>query len=415
MTVVACADSMYLSIDHSQSVAPALSTLKQAQRSTSALARQMSTGLRVQSAVDDAAGLALSSKFTTQIRGLAVAARNSMDAIGALQTAEDGLQEIGQLLQRMREISVQAASGTYRASDRELLNRELLSLRDQIDTVASGRRWNNMPLLEGTFAKSIQVGAESSDSLVVSVGDFRTPAIIPALAGPLVLKGSGTLQATPPGTQNYTTQVEIDTTKFANGGTITATIKLGNGVSAASYNLFRNAVTVTPAPNSVPINSLAQAYDVSPGSTTQLTYAFPASASDKYILGIEGNWGSPAGSTNSFTYEVTVTSASPQGNVLTTAAASACLAPIDQALQAVGSGRAQIGAQINALNSRSTAIGEVQIAALTSRSRVSDLDYAGATSELARQLALQASAQSIIRRHIDEPRWVVELLQAVPR
>lgn len=403
---------MNLSIDNHQSVAPALSTIRQAQRSATLLARQMSTGVRVQSAIDDAAGLALSNKFTTQIRGLAVAARNSMDAIGALQTAEGGLQEIGQLLQRMREISVQATSGTYTAANRESLNNELLSLRDQIEAVVGSRRWNDIPLLEGSFAKSIQVGAESSDNLMVSVGDFRTSSIIPSIAGPLVLKGSGTLQATPPGTQNYTTQVQIDTTKFPSGGRITATIVLGNGVSGASYNLFRNAVTVA---NGQPINSLAQAYDVSPGRTIQLAYNFPASASDKYILGIEGNWGSPAGSTNSFTYEVTVTSATPQGNLLTAGAASGCLAHIDQALQAVSTGRTEIGAQINGLNSRATAISEDQIGALTSRSRVVDLDYAGATSELARQLALQAAAQSVIRRNLDAPRWVVDLLEAVPR
>lgn len=406
---------MYLSIDNHHQVAPALSTLKQAQSSVSALARQMSTGLRVQSAFDDAAGLALSSRFTTQARGLEVAARNSMDGVSALQTAEDGLHEIDQLLQRMREVSVQAASGTYSASDRELLNREMMNLRDQIDVVVGGRQWNGMPLLRGTFSKSIQVGAESGDNLVISVGDFRTSAIIPAIGGPLLLSGSGTLQATPSGTQNYTTQIEIDTTKFPSGGRITATINLGNGVSSASYNLFRNAVTVTAGPPSIPINSLAQAYDVTPGRSTQLTYNFPASASDKYILGIEGNWGSPVGSTNTFSYEITVTSASPQSNLLTPGAASECLAPIDQALLAVGSGRAEIGAQINALNSRTNAIGEGQIAIHASRSRVCDLDYASATSELARQLALQAAAQGVIRQNLDAPRWVVDLLEAVPR
>ena len=122
---------------------------------------------------------------------------------------------------------------------------------------------------------------------------------------PQVLTGTGTLYATPSGTQNYTTQVMIDTTGYLAGGTITMKVILGNGTSAGSYDLFKNSITI--GSNNRPLNSLAGAYDKASDTTTNLSYKFPGTTSDKYIFGIEGNWFSPANSTNTFEYQITVT------------------------------------------------------------------------------------------------------------
>lgn len=117
--------------------------------------------------------------------------------------------------------------------------------------------------------------------------------------------GSGTLFSTPVGTQNYTTQVTIDTTGYLSGGTILMQIVLGSGATAASYDLYKNNITVDST-SGRPLYSLANAYDVAPGTTTNLTYQFSGSSTDKYILGIEGNWFSTPNYSNNFTYQITV-------------------------------------------------------------------------------------------------------------
>jgi hypothetical protein len=126
---------------------------------------------------------------------------------------------------------------------------------------------------------------------------------VPVVTFPLT--GSGTLHGTPINTQNWQF-FPIDVSQFANGGTIHISISLGAGQSAASYDLF---TTTTPALTSEgrPIGSLANAYDVSPSTTTNLSYAFNANGGNRiYYLGIEGNWFSPTSATNTFNYTVTV-------------------------------------------------------------------------------------------------------------
>ena len=120
----------------------------------------------------------------------------------------------------------------------------------------------------------------------------------------ITYSGNGTLKSTPIYTQNYTTQVQIDTTSFPNWGTISISIQLGGNSGSASYDLYKNAVTFGGDANR-PINSLANAYDVTPNTNTNLNYTFTNSPTDKYILGIEGDWGVP-GASNTFTYTVQV-------------------------------------------------------------------------------------------------------------
>jgi len=118
--------------------------------------------------------------------------------------------------------------------------------------------------------------------------------------------GNASLSGLPSGTHNYTTQIRLDTTKFINGGTMTMQVVLGNGTSAASYDLYKNEITTGGAENR-PINSLKNAYYVAPGTTTNLSYTFPSSSTDTYVFGVEGNWFSPTSATNTFTYSINIT------------------------------------------------------------------------------------------------------------
>ena len=137
---------------------------------------RLSTGQRINSAADDAAGLAISSKMTSQIRGLDQAVRNGNDAISMIQTADGALIEVGNMLQRMRELAVQSATGTNTAADITALDTEFNALLDQIDSVATGTTWNGAQVFAQTSdsSKSFQVGANASQTISVTFKNFKT-------------------------------------------------------------------------------------------------------------------------------------------------------------------------------------------------------------------------------------------------
>jgi len=132
--------------------------------------QRLSSGLRINSAKDDAAGLAISDRFTTQIRGLGQASRNANDAISLAQTAEGALAESTNILQRIRELSVQSANSTNSASDRQALQSEVNQLVSELDRISNTTSFNGLKLLDGSFtAQTFQVGAEANQTINVSV------------------------------------------------------------------------------------------------------------------------------------------------------------------------------------------------------------------------------------------------------
>jgi flagellin len=139
-------------------------------RSLTKSMEQLSTGKRINSAADDAAGLAISNKMTAQIRGLNQAVRNANDGISMLQTAEGATQEITNMLQRMRELAVQAANDTYTSSDRSALNAEVTALKSEITRIADNTEWNGMKLFTAASASSGGIGSAGLVTLQVGTG-----------------------------------------------------------------------------------------------------------------------------------------------------------------------------------------------------------------------------------------------------
>lgn len=136
--------------------------------------QRLSSGLRINSAKDDAAGLAISERFTSQIRGLDQAIRNANDGISLAQTAEGALAESGNILQRIRELSVQSANATNSASDRQALQAEVSQLVSELDRIASSTEFNGKKLLDGTFGTAIfQVGANANQTIQTTTANFR--------------------------------------------------------------------------------------------------------------------------------------------------------------------------------------------------------------------------------------------------
>jgi flagellin len=149
--------------------------LSMSQSSLATSMQRLSSGLRINSAKDDAAGLAISERFTSQIRGLNQAARNANDGISLAQTAEGALSSSSTILQRVRELSVQAANATNSASDRKAINAEANQLVAELDRIAITAQFNGQNLLDGTSSTSVfQVGANANQTITTTTGNFRT-------------------------------------------------------------------------------------------------------------------------------------------------------------------------------------------------------------------------------------------------
>src|SRR5690606_33582795 len=141
--------------------------------------QRLSSGLRINSAKDDAAGLAISERFTTQIRGMDQAARNANDGISLAQTAEGALGEIGNNLQRIRELAVQSRNATNSSDDRAALQKEVDQLKSEIDRVADTTNFNGTKLLDGNFTRqSFQVGANQGETIdIAAITDANVAAL----------------------------------------------------------------------------------------------------------------------------------------------------------------------------------------------------------------------------------------------
>ena len=147
------------------------------ERAMSQAMERLSTGVRINSASDDAAGLAISSRMTSQVNGLNMAVRNANDAISLVQTADGALVEVSNMLQRMRELAVQGASGTMSLTDLDALDVEFEALTSAIQDIATDTEWNGTKILNGTSnngAFSFQVGANASQTIDVTIFDFDT-------------------------------------------------------------------------------------------------------------------------------------------------------------------------------------------------------------------------------------------------
>ena len=138
---------------------------------------RLATGSRINSASDDAAGLAVASKLTSQIRGIDQAVRNGNDAISLISTADGAMIEVGNMLQRMRELSVQGGNGTLSSTDLTALNTEFVALRTEIERIADNTQWNGANLLDGSAGANglmtFQVGYEADQTITVNLGDLQ--------------------------------------------------------------------------------------------------------------------------------------------------------------------------------------------------------------------------------------------------
>lgn len=230
--------------------------LNRSQTSMQTAMERLSSGLRINSARDDAAGLAISDRMTAQIKGLNQAVRNSNDGISIAQVAEGALQETTNILQRMRELSVQSANDSNSASDRANLQKEVVQLQAEINRIADTTTFNGKQVLDGTFiAQKFQVGAFANETIDVTVGNARADAIGNQA---LATDGSGTVAVATAATFAAATSKVLATEDLTIAGAL--------GTKTATVNAGDSAKTVADT-----INSLTESTGVSADATTKAT------------------------------------------------------------------------------------------------------------------------------------------------
>lgn len=209
--------------------------LGMAQNSLTTSLQRLSSGLRINSAKDDAAGLAISERFSAQIRGNDTARRNANDGVSLSQTGEGALQQMGDILQRVRELAVQSGNATNSSSDRAALNSEVTQLTAELDRFAQTTEFNGQKLFDGSFgASTFQVGANANQTITATTSNFRTNQYGTYQIGNG--NGTGTLA-----TSAFTT----GSTTVAAGATGTVNIASGAVTTAGNITLNGNTITLS--------------------------------------------------------------------------------------------------------------------------------------------------------------------------
>ena len=258
--------------------------------------QRLSSGLRINSAKDDAAGLAISERFTTQIRGLDVAARNANDGISLAQTAEGAMTEIGNNLQRIRELAVQSANSTNSATDREALQAEVAQLVSEIDRVATQTDFNGTKLLDGSFSSQVfQIGANAGQTIAIdgianartsSLGMYtgfsvQTQAVGTSATATATTLSLGAGHSVSLGTINNDAKDMVAALKSAGIAGLTATVN-ANRVAAVATD----ATGVTAGASTITVNNVSIEVAVSDNASSNRANALAAINAQSSVTGV---------------------------------------------------------------------------------------------------------------------------------
>jgi flagellin len=226
-------------------------SLNGSQSALSTSLQRLSSGLRINSAKDDAAGLAISERFTAQIRGLDQARRNSNDGISLAQTAEGALQSSGDILQRIRELAVQSINATNSSGDRAALNSEVQQLTQELQRISTNTEYNGQKLLDGSFtAATFQVGANANQTIVATSGNYQTNAYGNYRIGGLAATNETSAGDMVKGSSVDANLVQVqsgDVSAISAAGTLT--LSTASGTKELSYAAGASAADVAAAIN----------------------------------------------------------------------------------------------------------------------------------------------------------------------
>ena len=428
------------------------------ERDMSTSMERLSTGMRINSAKDDAAGLAISSRMSAMVTGLEMASKNANDAISMLEVAEGATLEISNMLIRMRELAVQSASGTYSDTDRDALDLEFGALMSEIDRIAKNTTWNTMSILNGAndandasttkTELNIQLGPNASQTMAL---EFK--AWVPSVAVDMqALNADGYnhvdgksafsqkadgLDARIAGVSGATTESSTVTfgalsagDKVTIGGLeLTAVSDLtGEDVAAAFENTAAGASGTADPDTYTFSGQLASdfASDVSANGNTLVFEAIPGKADtnvgDLEITGkasqviTQGSAAAVTEAANESAFGDAVLYWNDNGtpkaiNIDTVGKASFAIDQLDKAILGMATERAKYGAYMSRLEHSSDNLLNVAQNTDQSRSRIEDADYAVETSELARTQIISQAATAMLAQANQAKQGVLQLLQ----
>ena len=363
--------------------------------------QRLATGTRINSASDDAAGLAVASKLTSQVRGLSQAVRNGNDAIAVLQTIDGAATEVSNMLQRMRELTVQGGTGTLSSTDLTALNTEFVALRTEMERIANNTQWNGEALLDGTAGDSngtavFQVGAKALQTISVELGDWNLNST--AVTGVAAVYDAAITDA----------EVAAFTGDFViSDGENTVTLDLGT-VAGSVYT------TVAQLATAIETDGSLTRLTATNNSTTNLVLTY-----DNAALVSVAATATQGGTAQTFTTTTagvsgmtSVLGADLSALTMTTAALSnTSLQSLDVAIAGVDKQRSTVGSAINTLEFAVDNLSNAKQNAQAARSRIADTDYASETTELARTQIIAQAATAMLSQANQQALSVMALLK----
>ena len=389
-------------------------------RAMSKAMEQLSTGKRINSASDDAAGLAIASKMTAQIKGLNQAVRNANDGISMVQTADGAMIEMGNMLQRMRELAVQSSNDTNTVTDRTFLNDEYQQLKAEITRIGSATQWNGMNILNGNdqFGQvdvneqkvRFQVGANSNQTIELNFKD-------------LTFTASASSASTSTTRINMAGVVAEDATARFKGtfGSVNVDINIAAALAAdpTTGELSTLATELTTK-----LRAYAGLENMTvTNSNEMLTFTDSSGKAASAVSFFKADGTTASAPLAIVTYEngTAPGGAAPAGGLFTAALASSsitdrttsnsAIGELDTALNSVSQERSKFGAVINRLTYAADNLANVSQNTSASRSRVEDTDYAQATTELARTQIISQAATAMLAQANQAPQSVLSLLR----
>ena len=360
---------------------------------------RLSTGKRINSASDDAAGLAISSRMTAQIKGLDQAARNANDAIAMIQTADGASIELANMLQRMRELAIQSITETNTATDRSNLSVEFVALQAEIQRVSESTQWNGENILDGTSGTdgtvTYQVGANADQTIQIDLGDWTT-------AGTGVFKNNGTSPNNISDT-SVAAVYSIPAAEIDNSAGVAQVISDGTtSISITQADDATVAEQVTAIQGDDDYGDLLFTVAAnSDGDGLEFTYKTAGAVTTDPTV-------TEAGSAVTVTEDIAGTDPI---SLDTSALAATALANIDTAINGINTQRATYGAVMNRLEYVVDNLANVSQNAEASRSRVEDANYAKETTELARTQIIQQAGTAMLAQANQSAQSVLQLLK----
>jgi len=363
--------------------------------------QRLSSGMRINSAKDDAAGMQIANRMSSQINGLAVAQRNANDGISMAQTAEGAMQESSNILQRMRELSLQSANGSNADGDRAALQKEVSALQTELTRIAETTSFGGKNLLDGSFGtQAFQVGSNSAETITVGLKDISAD----KLGATQNFAVTGTLEATTlantiVGAAAGDTDSSLTFTYKENATAAAQDIKVD--LSAVS-----DAASMTSALNAA-VNGLGLTVDAAGVVTGNLD-------DGGATLTVAGtNWSAgaaQAGGALTVAATAASTSFADDINISTSVGSSEAVAIIDNALAEINNSRANLGALQNRFSHTISNLANVQENVSASRSRIEDTDFAKETAQMTKNQILQQAGTSILAQSNQLPQAALSLI-----